>query len=268
MLYKIVYYIFKLFPSTKQFFWKKWYTIFANKVSNHDLKFMNYGYSSSDLDLTLASEDEKDRCPIQLYHHVASQINLKGLKVLEVGSGRGGGCSYITKYLKPSQMIGLDISPSAVNLSNTFYDFDNLTFSQGNAEQLPFDDNTFDAVINVESSHCYTSMSKFISEVSRVLKPNAHLLFCDLRRDIYINEMLNDINTNGLSLISHTDISPKIITATTAMSSGRKNDINKLDSGCFKNVLESFAAIEGSKVHQSFTDGYLQYISAICVNKS
>ena len=44
MLYKLVYYIFKLFPRTKQYFWKKWYTIFTNKVSNHELKFMNYGY--------------------------------------------------------------------------------------------------------------------------------------------------------------------------------------------------------------------------------
>ena len=43
--------------------------------------------------------------------------------------------------------------------------------------------------------------------------------------------------------------------------------INKLNAGWFKNVLESFAAVKGSKVHQSFTDGYLQYISAICVNK-
>ena len=43
--------------------------------------------------------------------------------------------------------------------------------------------------------------------------------------------------------------------------------INKLNAGWFKNVLESFAAVKGSKVHQSFTEGYLQYISAICINK-
>jgi len=241
--------------------------MFANEISTHDLRFMNYGYSSSDLDLNLDIEDEKDRCTIQLYYHVASQIDLEGLKVLEVGSGRGGGCNYITKYLKPAQMIGLDISPSAVKFCNTVFDSDNLFFFEGNAEELPFDDNIFDAVINVESSHCYTSMSKFISEVSRVLKPNAHFLFCDLRRDIYINEMLSDINTNGLSLISHTDISSNIITATTAMSDDRQTSINKLKAGWFKNVLESFAAVKGSKVHQSFTDGYLQYISAICVNQ-
>ena len=267
MLYKIVYHIFKLFPSTKQFFWKRWYTIFTNKMQNYDLRFMNYGYSATDLDLMLASEDVKDRYPIQLYHHVASQINLKGLKVLEIGSGRGGGCYYISKYLKPAKMVGLDISSSAVDLSKNIYNLENLSFIKGNAENLPFNDNVFDAIINVESSHCYKSMNNFISEVSRVLKPKGHFLFCDLRRDVYIDEMLSNINSNGLSLISYKDISSNIISATTAMSKERKSSINKLKTGFFKNILESFAAVEGSKVHQSFIDGYLLYISAICLNK-
>ena len=186
MLYKIAYYFFKLFPKLKKFFWKKWYIIFANKVSNPDLRFMNYGYFSDDLNLDLKSEDEKDRYSIHLYYHVASQINLEGLKVLEVGSGRGGGCSYISRYLNPSEIFGIDISPSSIDICNNIYNIDNLTFKVGDSENLPFDDNTFDAVINVESSHCYASMDKFIQEVSRVLKPNAYFLFCDLRRDIYI----------------------------------------------------------------------------------
>ena len=266
MLYKFVYYIFKLFPSTKQLFWKRWYTVFANKVSNHDLRFMNYGYSSTNLDIKLSSEDEKDRYPIQLYHHVATQINLKGLKVLEIGSGRGGGCYYITKYLKPDKMVGLDISPTAVDLCNTIYNLKNLSFLKGNAEHLPFNDNVFDAIINVESSHCYRSMNKFISEVSRVLKPQGHFLFCDLRRDIYINEMLCDINSNGLSLISHKSISSNIIAASAAMSKDRKTSINKLNVGWLKSILESFAAVEGSKVYKSFREGYLHYVSAICIN--
>jgi len=267
MLYKITYYIFKLFPRLKKWFWKKWYTIFANKVSDPDLRFMNYGYYSDDLNIELSAEDEKDRYSIHLYHHVASQINLTGLKVLEVGSGRGGGCSYVTRYLKPSEMYGIDISPSAVDICNKIYNIENLNFMLGDSEKLPFEDNTFDAVINVESSHCYASMYKFMKEVSRVLKPNAYFLFCDLRRDIYIDEMKNQINSNGLSLISTTDISSNILDATAKMSKDRKVLINKLQVGWFKNILESFAAVKGSKVHNSFKDGYLQYISAICKNK-
>ena len=181
MLYKFFYYVFSLFPSFKRFFWKKWYTIFANKV--HDIKFMNYGYSSEDLNLVLKDEDICDRYPIYLYHHVSSQVDLENKRVLEIGSGRGGGASYVARYMNPSVIIGLDISNSAVKDCNEKYKSQNLSFTVGDSEKLPFDDNTFDAIINVESSHCYGSMIQFINEVTIGLKPGAYFLFCDLRRN-------------------------------------------------------------------------------------
>ena len=187
MLYKLVYFIFQLFPAFKRWFWKKWYTILASKVNDPDLKFMNYGYLSDKMVLKLNEEDEKDRYSIQLYQHIASQINLKGLKVLEVGSGRGGGSSYIARYHNVANMSGVDISPTAVDFCNKTYNINNLDFTVGDSEKLPFDDNTFDVVINVESSHCYSSMDNFLSEVKRVLKKRGSFLFCDLRRKEYLH---------------------------------------------------------------------------------
>ena len=52
---------------------------------------------------------------MQLYDHVAGAVDLRDLKVLEVGSGRGGGADYIKRYLKPESMVGLDISENAVS---------------------------------------------------------------------------------------------------------------------------------------------------------
>ncbi len=269
MLYKIVYFIFQLFPGLKKWFWKKWYTVLANKAKDIDLRFMNYGCFSKNLALTLSEEDEKDRYSIQLYHHVASQIDLKGLKVLEVGSGRGGGSSYISRYHNVAEMVGVDISPTAVDLCNKTYNINNLIFKVGDSENLPFDDNTFDVIINVESSHCYGSVDNFLTEVKRVVKPGGSFLFCDLRRKEYLEEMLEAINSNGFKLMEKKDITPNIIEASIRMTHIRKEAINKLQVGnWFKNVLESFAATDGSKVHQSFKDGYMQYYSAYCqVNK-
>ena len=56
---------------------------------------MNYGYASQNMTLELEKEDELERYPIQLYHYVASHSNVENKTVLEVGSGRGGGASYI-----------------------------------------------------------------------------------------------------------------------------------------------------------------------------
>ena len=265
MLYKIVYFIFQLFPVLRKWFWKKWYTVLANKANDPDLRFMNYGYFSEELSLTLNKEDEKDRYSIQLYHHVASQIDLKGLKVLEVGSGRGGGSAYISKYLDVSEMFGVDISPTAVELCNKIYNINNLTFKLGDSENLPFDDNTFDAIVNIESSHCYASMSNFLKEAKRVLKPGGSFLFCDLRRKEYLEEMLKTINTNGFKVIEKKDITPNIIEASIKMTHARKEAIKNLKvESWFKKILESFAATDGSKVHQSFKDGYMKYYSAYC----
>ena len=168
MLYKIIYYIFKLFPRLKKWFWKKWYTIFANKISDPDLRFMNYGYYSNDLNIELSAEEEKDRYSIHLYHHVASQINLTGLKVLEVGSGRGGGCSYVTRYLKPSKMYGIDISHSAVDICNKIYNIENLNFMQGDSENLPFEDGVITAIILDNVIEHFYDIPKVITELVRV----------------------------------------------------------------------------------------------------
>ena len=54
-------------------------------------------------------------------------------------------------------------------------------FEVGDSESIPFEDEKFDVVLNVESSHCYGDMDQFMSEVTRVLKPGGHFLWCDLR---------------------------------------------------------------------------------------
>ena len=127
---------------------------------------------------------------------------------------------------------------------------------------MPFESNTFDIIINVESSHCYDSMNKFINEVTRVLKPGGYFLFCDIRKNVLVEDMLFSITTDKLKLKESKEISQNIIDATILMFKERKESIDKLLPGIFKSVLESFAAVEGSKVHNSLIEGYLRNFSA------
>jgi SAM-dependent methyltransferase len=143
--------------------------------------YMNYGYLPADGKLVTLDKDDNvsarvknsDIYSIQLYHAVVSVVECEGKNLLEVGSGRGGGASYVSRYLKPKDVTGVELSSQAVQLANRIHKgVPNLHFVQGDAcnlKNLP--DNSYDVVFNVESSHCYPDFKKFLSEVHRVLTP-------------------------------------------------------------------------------------------------
>jgi SAM-dependent methyltransferase len=148
-------------PWARKTLWKVWYQFLAGRFPVESWTFMNYGYQPLDPAtprLELDPADEPDRYSIQLYHRVASAAGpLDGKDVLEVGSGRGGGASYVNRYLKPRKIIGADFSKHAVDLANARLAREGLSYVEGDAEKLPFEAGSFDVVLNVESSHCYPS---------------------------------------------------------------------------------------------------------------
>jgi len=265
MLQKILVWFIGFSPSTKRWFWKKWYNVFADRAKNSDFKFMNYGFDENGFFPDLKTEDKQERYPIQLYHHVASQTDLSGKVVLEVGSGRGGGASYVSRYLRPSSVLGVDISESAVELCNSIHAVDNLSFTVGDSEDLPFDAGSFDVVLNVESSHCYGSVDQFLKEVNRVLKPGGHFLWCDLRPPDNINDTYSRFEKAGFNIVQKRDITKNILSALSKMTASRKKAIRERVPGLFQKVFESYAGVEGSKVYDSFEDGSLVYISAALI---
>src|SRR4051794_24506454 len=104
----------------RQLAWRACYEMLAARVRQPEWAFMNYGFApltptGAPLHLELA--DEPDRYCIQLYAHVLDGVDLAGADVLEVGSGRGGGASWISRYLGPRSTTGVDFAASAVALS-------------------------------------------------------------------------------------------------------------------------------------------------------
>ena len=148
-----------------------------------DVVFFNFGYEEDpQMGLTLTASDEPNRYCIQLYHVTASQANLTGKKVLEVSCGAGGGASYIVRNLGPASYTGLDLNPASIAKCQERHRLPGLDFVQGDAQNLPFPDQSFDAVINVEASHQYPDFPRFLEEVARVLRPEGHFLYTDSRR--------------------------------------------------------------------------------------
>ncbi len=228
---------------------------------------MNYGYYNKELDITLDKDDELERYPIQLYHHLCIQVELKDKVIVEVGSGRGGGANFIARYHNPKLITGVDLSPNAVSLCNKSYNLDNLNFLVGDSAKLPFEDNSVDVILNIESSHCYPSIPDFISEVCRVLKPDGHFLYCDLVIDSDLDDHLNKLKNKNLLDINYIDITENIIRASELMTDDRNNIINKVNSNFLRKVLKSFASVKGSKIYKSFVDRHYRYISLVTQKK-
>jgi len=86
----------------KNIFLKFWYLYLSAINKNAEIIFMNYGYSKDNYKIEIEETDEKNRYSIQLYHLVATGVDITGKDILEVGCGRGGGLSYINRYSKIS----------------------------------------------------------------------------------------------------------------------------------------------------------------------
>lgn len=213
--------------------------------------------------MPLQEADEINRYGIQLYHNTIAGIDLSDKQVLEVGCGKGGGASYISRYFKPKLMIGIDLSKEEIDFNIRHYRDPGLSFKEGDALDLPFPDNSFDAVLNVESSHIYPDFDRFLSEVKRVLKPGGHFLFTDLRLQNLIGSMFESFELSGMEILKKEDISENILQALDLDFNRRVELIEKKLPGFFHNWALNFAGAKGSNVYNSFKNGARKYYSLV-----
>tara|TARA_R110000868_G_scaffold84890_1_gene239152 strand:+ start:109 stop:807 length:699 start_codon:yes stop_codon:yes gene_type:complete len=176
---------------------------FFNEVDY--VKFMNHGYYPP-FEL-VKNEPQKNQA--SLYVYLLDGINTNNLKVLDVGCGRGGGINILKKYYQFSEIHGCDINEIGIDYCKSY--INNVEFKINDAENLNYENEYFDIVINIESSHCYKNIDKFHNEVFRVLKPNGYFLYADI--DPILNNIKNYFNvekatniTNNVFLSAKDDI--------------------------------------------------------------
>ena len=108
--------------------------------------------------------------------------------VLEVGPGPGYlGLEWL-KNTDGTTLKGLDISDDMIAIAErnaAEYGLENrVTYVQGDACVMPFEDNYFDGVFTNGSLHEWAHPEAIINEIARVLKPGGNYCISDLRRDM------------------------------------------------------------------------------------
>lgn len=250
--------------SMRQLGWRICYHLLAWRVRTPDWAFMNYGYLSPD-PVTLDARDEADRWCIQLYLAVLAGTPLHGRDLLEVGSGRGGGAAYLHRTQGPRSTTGLDFSRQAVMLSKRDRSAADLRFVHGDALVMPFEDASFDVVVNVESSHCYDSMPTFLAEVARVLRPGGVFCFADFRPAARVESLRAELRGSGLTVLEEADLTVGVVAALRRDDDRKRELIQRLIPRWFRRPLRRFAATTGTQTFDAFADGRVRYRRATLV---
>ncbi len=200
------------FPGLKIAMNKYWYPLISRRWMKEDVVFINWGYEEDPpMGLPMAPEDEPNRYCIQLYHRTATQADISGKQVLEVSSGHGGGAAYLVRTLHPASYTGLDFNPDGVKFAQERHNLPGLDFVQGNAESLPFPDESFDAVINVEASHAYPHFDRFLPELTRVLRPGGHFLYADFRGFLEYDDWDAALAALPMQMVSKREINEEVL---------------------------------------------------------
>lgn len=252
-------------PWVQKAAWRTWYQLLARRWHDGTWTFMNYGWLPPEgaPPIPLEAGDEPDRCFIGQYHRLAAALPVAGGRVLEVGSGRGGGASYVARAFNPADMVGVDFSGAAVTLARRLHaQVPNLTFIEGDAEALPFPDGSFDVVLNVESSHCYGNMAAFVAEVERVLKPGGRFGWSDLRGPgMMAATEVAFAAAARMRLVSEEDITADVVRALDAVHDRKMAVIGAQRFG--QAILRQFSATKGTNLYRALQSGHTRYLSRI-----
>jgi len=106
-------------------------------------------------------------------------------KVLDVAAGRGTSAFYLAEAFG-CEIFGIDLSKENVTAANEEATgrrvADRVSFRLADAERLPFDDGSFDAIL-CECAFCtFPNKRRAAEEFARVLKPGGRLGLSDLAR--------------------------------------------------------------------------------------
>jgi ubiquinone/menaquinone biosynthesis C-methylase UbiE len=247
---------------TRRAIWKTLHRFLIAKDRNLRLSVLNHGYADTDpaVDpIGLADAEEPNRYGLQLYHRVASALDLAGKEILEVSCGRGGGASYIARCLRPKTYVGLDQSVQTTELCRRVYAVPGLSFVTGDAERLPFAAACFDAVINIEASGNYGDLSSFLKEVVRVLRPKGYLLLADFRETENLQPFKQQCLEAGLRLLAEQNITPNVLRAMDLDHERRVSLVMKLVPRFAANAFRHFAGAKGTGVYRAFAESSMLY---------
>lgn len=112
---------------------------------------------------------------------LVAMVNATGTEhALDIATGGGHTANALAPIV--GKVTALDLTPQMLAAAEKFIrgnGHENVEFVEGDAEKLPFSDKTFDIVSCRIAPHHFPNITRFVSEVSRVLKSGGQFLLDD-----------------------------------------------------------------------------------------
>lgn len=249
-------------PRTRQLF----YDCLARfTMHQHDWGLMNFGFAypeGREAPQPTVAEPPERFC-LQLYDKVIGEVPLTHRMVLEIGCGRGGGARYLFSRFQPSRLLGVDYSKETIRFCRKTHSDPGLEFRYDDAMNLSFPDECFDAVLNIESSHCYKDKKKFFQETFRVLRKGGTFHYADnLFADAWPIRR-SELNAAGFVVEKAEDISNGVLRAIEADEERRRGLIRRLVPWPLRDIAANFAGLPGGLHHERLREGKTRYCAYI-----
>lgn len=111
-------------------------------------------------------------------------LSVSGGRVLDVGTQYGNFITVMMKSMKSYKaFVGVDISEENLEKAREEVTEDSVEFKLMNAEELEFEDDTFDTVCISYSLHHLENIGAVLGEMLRVLKPGGRLILQEIFSD-------------------------------------------------------------------------------------
>lgn len=124
----------------------------------------------------------KDQLSMMLTRYHLAKKYAKGKNVLEIACGSGTGLGYLAEDAE--SVIGGDIDKNLVEIASANYvGHKKVSVRYLDAQELPFEDNSFDLVLLYEAIYYIPDINKFVNESLRVTKPGGKILIASVNRE-------------------------------------------------------------------------------------
>jgi ubiquinone/menaquinone biosynthesis C-methylase UbiE len=161
--------------------------------------------------------------------------------------------------LHPASYTGLDFNADGIAFAREKHNLPGLAFVHADAESMPFPDESFDAVINIEASHAYPHFDRFLLEMARVLRPGGHFLYADFRGFLEFSAWEAALAGMPMRMVSERVINAEVLRGLDNNSARYLDLVGRRLPMFLQPVGRLFAGAPGTLMYRELQRGRLSY---------